>query len=73
MEIFEGVRLAEIVSTFVYVGIGLLCMIGCWVIIERITPFSLREEIQQQNLAIAVLIGAIFIALAIVISAVIRS
>lgn len=73
MEIFADIRIAEIISTFVYVAIGLLCMVGCWLVIERLTPFSLREEIRQQNLAIAVLMGALFIALAIVIAAVIRS
>ncbi|MGF1475439.1 MAG: DUF350 domain-containing protein [Geminicoccaceae bacterium] len=73
MELFANVNGAEIVSTGVFVAIGLFCMIGCWMVIEWITPFSLREEIRQQNLAIAVLMGAVFIALAILIAAVIVS
>ena len=71
---FDTIRIAEIVSTIVYTGLGLLLFILCWIIIEALTPFSLRKEIEEdQNLALAVLIGAVFIALAIMISSVIRS
>lgn len=71
---FETIRLAEVVSTIFYSALGLLLFVGSWIIIEALTPFSLRKEIEEdQNLALAVLIGAIFIALAILISSVIRS
>ena len=71
---FETIRLAEIVSTIVYSAIGLLLFLVSWLIIEMLTPFSLRKEIEEdQNLALAVLIGSVFIALAILISSVIRS
>lgn len=71
---FDGVLLTEIVSTVVYTVLGLGLFILCWVIIEWLTPFSLRKEIEEdQNLALAVLIGAIFLSLALMISAVIRS
>lgn len=71
---FETIKLAEIVSTIVYSALGLGLFIISWLIIEALTPFSLRKEIEEdQNLALAVLIGAVFIALAIMISSVIRS
>ena len=71
---FETIKVAEVVSTIVYTGLGLALFIVSWLIIELLTPFSLRKEIEEdQNLALAVLIGAIFIALAILISSVIRS
>ena len=74
MEIFSRVDLAEIVSTVIYTGLGLALFLISWVIIEKLTPFSLRKEIEEdQNLAVAVLIGAVFIALSILIAAVIRS
>ncbi|MEL6980326.1 MAG: DUF350 domain-containing protein [Pseudomonadota bacterium] len=73
MELVSDIRAAEIVSTIVYVVIGFGSMVACWLVIEWLTPFSLRDEIRQQNLAIAVLMGSIFIALAIVIAAVIRA
>lgn len=71
---FETIKIAEIVSTIVYSGLGLALFAISWLIIEALTPFSLRKEIEEdQNLALAVLIGAIFIALSILISSVIRS
>lgn len=73
MALFSNIILAEVISTIFYTALGLILMAGCWRVIEWLTPFSLEEEIRQQNLAIAVLIGSIFIALAIVISGVIRS
>lgn len=71
---FETIKFAEIISTIVYSALGLALFIISWLIIEALTPFSLRKEIEEdQNLALAVLIGAVFIAIAIMISAVIRS
>ncbi len=71
---FETIKLAEIVSTIVYSALGLGLFIISWLIIEALTPFSLRKVIEEdQNLALGVLIGAVFIALAIMISSVIRS
>ncbi|MDG1457975.1 MAG: DUF350 domain-containing protein [Pseudoprimorskyibacter sp.] len=68
------INLAEIVSTVIYTGVGLGLMIISWVIIEWITPFSIRKEIEEdQNLAIAILMAAAFIALAIIIGSVILS
>lgn len=74
MQIFANIELAEVISTIVYSGLGLGLFIASWFVIEWLTPFSLRKEVEEdQNLAVAVLIGAIFISLAILISAVIRS
>lgn len=71
---FETIRLAEVVSTIFYSALGLLLFVISWIVIEALTPFSLRKEIEEdQNLALAVLIGAVFIALALLISSVIRS
>ena len=71
---FETIKFAEIISTIVYSALGLALFIISWLVIEALTPFSLRKEIEEdQNLALAVLIGAVFIAIAIMISAVIRS
>ncbi len=73
MDLFADLKPTEMISTFVYVGIGLLCMFLCWRVIEYLTPFSLEQEIKEKNLAVAVLMGAVFIALSIVIAAVIVS
>ena len=74
MSIFAAIQIAEFVGTIFYAFLGLGLMILFWTIIEWITPFSLRKEIEEEhNMAIAVLMGAAFLSLAILISAVILS
>ena len=74
MSIFAAIQIAECVGTIFYAFLGLGLMILFWAIIEWITPFSLRKEIEEEhNMAIAVLMGAIFVALSVLISAVILS
>lgn len=66
--------LAEVGSTILFSFLGLGLMVMFWLIIEALTPFSLRREIEEEhNLAIAVLMGAVFLSLAILIAAVILS
>ncbi|MEM6638921.1 MAG: DUF350 domain-containing protein [Pseudomonadota bacterium] len=74
MGLGEKLVLVEIVSTIIYVFIGIALLCISWLIVEWITPFSLRREIEKEkNLAIAVLMGALFLALSIIIAAVIVS
>lgn len=71
---FETIILAEVVATIFYTVLGLVLLGLCWKVIEWVTPFSLRREIEEdQNLAIAVLIGCLFLSMSILISAVILS
>ena len=72
--VFSEVILAEVVATIVYTVLGLVLLGISWKSIEWMTPFSLRKEIEDdQNLAIAVLIGALFISVSLIIGAVILS
>jgi hypothetical protein len=72
--VFEGLTLAAIVSTVFYTFFGLGLMMACWWLIEAFTPFSLRRELEEdQNMAIAVVMGALFLSIAIIIGAVIVS
>ncbi len=65
---------SEAIATVFYVVLGMVMLGISWKAIEWLTPFSLRKEIEDdQNLAIAVLIGSLFISIALVIGAVILS
>ena len=69
-----GIESVELFGTIFYTFLGLGLMGACWWVIDRFTHFSIVKEIgEQQNMALAILVGALFIALAIIISAVIRS
>ncbi|WP_428926260.1 DUF350 domain-containing protein [Marinibacterium sp. SX1] len=70
----DAIELSEIISTIFYTFLGLGLLVICWLVIERITPLSLRKELEEdQNTAIAIVIGALFLSLAIIIAAVILS
>ena len=70
----DAINMAEVVATIFYVILGLVLLGLSWKAIEFFTPFSLRKEIEEdQNMAIAVLIGSLFISVSILIGAVILS
>ena len=74
MMAFETISLPDIVSMIVYTLVGFGLMGFCWMILEWLTPFSLRKELEEdQNIAIAILMGAMFLSLAMIIAAVVRS
>jgi putative membrane protein len=62
-----------VVASVVYSLIGIAMFAASFVIIRLITPFSLRKEIEDdQNTALAVLIGSVIIGLSIIIAAAIH-
>ncbi|MWB76680.1 DUF350 domain-containing protein [Pseudooceanicola sp. 216_PA32_1] len=74
MDPFATIVLAEFVGTIFYtfIGVGLLFLV--WKLIDWVTPFPVVKEIEEDNnIALAVLIGSVFIAIAIIIAAVILS
>ena len=57
-------------SSLVYALLGLLLFGVTFLIITKVSPFSLRKEIEDdQNTALAVLIGSVLIGLAIILGA----
>ena len=67
------VRLDEllpvVLSTLVFVLIGLVVFAVAFFIVVKVTPFSVKKEIEDdQNTALAIIIGAIIIGVALIIS-----
>jgi putative membrane protein len=62
-----------VLQTLVFALMGIVIFaIAFWIIVKA-TPFSVRKEIEEdQNVAMAVLIGSIIIAIAIVLAAAIQ-
>ena len=59
-----------LVESIVYSLIGIVMFAASFLIIKLVTPFSLRKEIEEdQNTALAILIGSVILGLAIVIAA----
>ena len=63
----------QILSTIVYSIVGLVIyMIAFW-LITKISPFSVRKEIEiDQNTSLGIIIGSVMIGLSIIISAAIH-
>ena len=63
-------HLVNFCLTIVYSIVGLLFFgLGYW-LFDKITPFSVRKEIEEdQNTSLAIIIGSVIIGLAIIISA----
>ncbi|WP_425447449.1 DUF350 domain-containing protein [Dethiothermospora halolimnae] len=61
-----------ILSTVLYGLIGLVLMFVGYKFFDIITPYNFAEEIKEKNPAIGALIGGIFIATAIIVTATIR-
>ena len=62
-----------LVTTAIFTAFGLIVFGLAYVIILKATPFSVRKEIEDdQNIALAVVIGAIIIGISIIIAAAIQ-
>ncbi|MCB1024610.1 MAG: DUF350 domain-containing protein [Acidobacteria bacterium] len=65
--------LEVLVTTLVFVAIGLIVFGIAFFILEKVTPFSIRKEIEDdQNTALGIVIGAMLIGIAIIIAAAIQ-
>lgn len=62
--------LDALVTTLIFVFVGLLFFALAFGILGKATPFSIRKEIEEdQNVALGIVIGAIMLGIAIIIAA----
>ncbi len=65
-----GDLLPVLLTTIVFVIIGLVVFAAAFFIIVRVVPFSVKKEIEEdQNTSLAILIGSMIIGMAIIIAA----
>ena len=68
-----GQLLNLVIQTLIFAVIGVIIFALAFWIIVKATPFSVRKEIEEdQNVAIAIVIGAIIIGIALVVAAAIQ-
>ncbi len=73
MDLYADLKPVTMLSTVIYSFIGLALFSLAYIIVDKITPFSMRKEIEEdQNIALAIILGSIFIALAIIIHGAMR-
>lgn len=65
--------LPVVVTTVIFVFIGLVVFAIAFLVVVKITPFSVKKEIEDdQNTALAIIIGAVIIGVALIISSAIQ-
>lgn len=65
---------AVLIETLVYILIGLFFFVLAIWLTDKVTPFSLRKELEEdQNIAIGIIIGSVIIGISIIIAAVLGS
>lgn len=67
---FDEHFIENLVQALVFSLLGMVMFALFWFICVRVTPFSVRKEIEHdQNTALAVVIGAMIIGIALIVSA----
>lgn len=62
--------LPVLLTTVIFVVIGLVVFAAAFFVIVRVVPFSVKKEIEEdQNTSLAILIGSMIIGMAIIIAA----
>ncbi len=65
-----GIQLTNVVNAIVYAAIGIIIFAGAFIVIDKVTPYHLWKEIvQEHNMALAILLGAMSIGICVIIAA----
>ena len=67
------VPLANIISALMFTFLGILVFVIAFIIMDKVTPYHLWKEIvQEHNVALAILVGAMSIGICIIIASAIH-
>ena len=67
------VPIANLVSALVYTLLGILVFVIAFIVMDKVTPYHLWKEIvQEHNMALAILVGAMSIGICIIIASAIH-
>lgn len=73
MELFHDLKPEVLVASVAYTLLGLSLFGGSLWIITKVVPFSVRKEIEEdQNTALGIMIGCMFLGIAIIVAAAIH-
>lgn len=69
MDISWAPFMKALVASIIYSLIGIVMFAASFLVIKLVTPFSLRKEIEEdQNTALALMIGSVILGLSIIIA-----
>ena len=66
----EWLRASAFFGSILYALVGVVVFWGCFVLIDKLTPYKLWEEIiEKQNIALAIVVGAMALGVSIIVAA----
>lgn len=70
---YYSVLTHHLIAGVIFSAVGITVLAGCFWLMEKITPFSIVKEIEEhQNTSLAIVMGAVVIAMSIIIAAAIH-
>ena len=67
---FEWLKPAAFFGSILYALIGIVVFWGSFILIDKLTPYKLWEEIvEKQNMALAIVVGAMALGVSIIVAA----
>lgn len=67
------IPIANVISALVFTFLGILVFVVAFVMMDKVTPYHLWKEIvQEHNMALAILVGAMSIGICIIIASAIH-
>jgi uncharacterized membrane protein YjfL (UPF0719 family) len=68
-----NIFLWRLCSAVIYVVIGLAIFAAAYLVIDKVTPFSLRKELlEDKNYALAIVLAGVFVSIALILAAAIH-
>ena len=68
-----GIQATNVANAVIYAAIGIVIFAGAFIIIDKVTPYHLWKEIvQEHNMALAILLGAMSLGICIIIASAIH-
>lgn len=72
-EVVPGKMWLQVLGAVIFSLVGVAVLAGCFKLMNKFSPFSLKKEIEEdQNVALAVIMGAVIIGMSIIIAAAIQ-
>lgn len=70
----EWMRASVILGSVLYALLGVLVFWVCFVVVDKLTPYDLwREIVEKRNTALALVVGAMCIAIGLIVAAAIHA
>ncbi|MDQ6679601.1 MAG: DUF350 domain-containing protein [Pseudomonadota bacterium] len=69
----EWLKPGVFIGSIVYALVGVLVFLVCFLIVDKLTPYQLWNQIvEEKNVALAIVVGAIAIAIGLIVAAAIH-